>query len=47
MKDLNYFQKREKQIKEQLDEAYRQKNREKLAEAAKSLIMLAEELVKK
>lgn len=47
MNDLCGLQKKEKQIRRQLDEAYRQQNRERVVEAAKSLIMLTVELVEK
>ena len=47
MKDLNYLQKKEKQIRKQLDEAYEQQNKEKVKEAAKSLIRLTLELLEK
>ena len=44
---MNDLREKEKQIRRQLDEAYKQQNKEKLLEAAKSLIMLTEELMKK
>ena len=47
MKDLNYLQKKQKQIRKQLDEAHEQQNREKMMEAAKSLIRLTFELLEK
>lgn len=47
MNDLSGLQKREKEIRRQLDEAYRQQDGEKVVAAAKCLIMLAAELIEK
>lgn len=44
---MNDLQKKEKQIRKQLDEAYQQQDKEKLLETAKSLIMLTVEIMEK
>lgn len=44
---MNDLQKKEKQIRRQLDEAYQQQDKEKLLETAKNLIMLTVEIMEK